>query len=174
MAPGVKGCGIYIPVPSSSLRSSPIPLPLRPRHPGRHTEDAAATPPDAGHRHRLTRVHGPHATPRADDLAAPAAARPPRPDARATPVPYPRALTRRDDEAAKARSFLSSILEVRCLLHSISRLHRDRNRLMMRSTLCLLHSISMHETHVLGKFTHGNRTVVQVFFSYVHAPLLIQ
>ena len=27
MAPGVKGRGIYIPLPSSSLRSSPIPLP---------------------------------------------------------------------------------------------------------------------------------------------------
>ena len=76
MAPGVKGYGIYIPVPSSSLRSSPIPLPLRPRHPARHTEDAATTPPDAGRRHRLARVRGPHATPRADDLAAPAAARP--------------------------------------------------------------------------------------------------
>ena len=44
--------------------------PLRPCH----TEDAAATPPDAGRHHRLARVRGPHTTPRADDLAA--AARP--------------------------------------------------------------------------------------------------
>ena len=76
MAPGVKGRGIYIPLPSSSMRSSPIPLPLRPRHSTRHTEDAAATPPNVSCRHRLTRVRGPHATPRADNLVAPAAARP--------------------------------------------------------------------------------------------------
>ena len=190
MAPGVKGRGTYIPVPSSSLCSSPIPLPLRPRHSARHTEDAAATPPDVGRRHRLARVHGPHATQRTDDLAAPAAARPPRPDGRPhrrySLAPARRAghtvpssvLTRRDDEAANARGFLSSIPEVRCLLHSISRLHRDRNRSMMRSTMCLLrsYSISMHETHVLGKFTImvTVRTVVHVFFSNVHAPLLIQ
>ena len=35
--------------------------PLRPRHPARHTEDAAATPPDAGRRHRLACVRGPRA-----------------------------------------------------------------------------------------------------------------
>ena len=81
-----------MPVPSSSLRSSPIPLPLRPRH-------------------RLTRVRGPHATPRAADLAAPAAARlgPTRGPHRT----LQRALTWRDDEAANARGFLSSIPEVR-------------------------------------------------------------
>ena len=45
--------------------------PLRPRHSARHTEDAAATPPDVGRRHRLACVSGPHATPRVDDLAAP-------------------------------------------------------------------------------------------------------
>ena len=56
---------------SSSLRSSPIPLALRPHHSARHTEDVAATPPDVSRRHRLTRVRGPHATPRADDRVVP-------------------------------------------------------------------------------------------------------
>ena len=112
MAPGVKGRVIYIPLPSSSLRSSPIPLPLRPRHSPRHTEDAAATPPDVGRRHRLARVRGPHATPRADDLAAPLLpGRPRQTRGHTGTVRTLATLTRRDDEAANARTWLP-------LLHS--------------------------------------------------------
>ena len=112
MAPGVKGRGIYIPPPSSSLRSSPIPLSLRPRHSARHTEDAAATPPDASRRHHLTRVRGPHATPRADDLVVPLLpGRPRQTRGHTGTVRTLAALTRRDDEAAKVYAVLP-------LLHS--------------------------------------------------------
>ena len=139
MAPGVKGRGIYIPVPSSSLRSSPIPLPLRPCHSARHTEDAAATPPDVGHRHRLMCVRGPHATPCTDDLAAPAAAWLPWPDARPHRYrTYPRRVDttrRRGRQRARAASSPPFPRYAACSVPSPGYTVTNRS-IMMRSTLC--------------------------------------
>ena len=150
MAPGVKGRGIYIPLPSSSLHSSPIPLPLRPRHPARHTEDAAATPPDVGRRHRLARVHGPHATPRTNDLAAPLLPGRPR-QMRGHTGTVPSCVDtarRRGRQRARAASSPPFPRYAACSVPSPG--YTVTNRSMMRSTLCLLgsaYSISMHETH---------------------------
>jgi len=138
MAPGVKGRGIYIPLTSSSLRSSPIPLPLHPRHSAHRTKDAVATPPDVGSRHRLARVRGPHATPRTDDLAAPLLPGCPRQTRGHTgTVRTLTVLTRHDDEAANACAASSPPFPryATCSVPSPGYTVTNRS-IMMRSTLC--------------------------------------
>ena len=110
MAPGVKGYGIYIPVPSSSLRSSPIPL-LRPRHSASHTEDAVPPPRPTSVVATASRASVVPTPPRAPTTSQRHCC-PASPARRAaTPVPY---VLRRFPRYAS------------CLLRSISRLHRDQ------------------------------------------------
>ena len=176
MAPGVKGRGIYIYTSAIFFlaffadSSPPMPTPLGPPHRGRR----AATPPDVGRRHRLTRVHGPHATPRADDLAAPAAARPPRLDARphhryprpgqtrghTAPVPSP-------SRPGQTRGHTAGTLA------PARRAATPPAAPRYASCACSdpIPSISMHETlrtYVLGN-DHGNRTYMFTFFLFLRA-----
>jgi len=110
MAPGVKGRGIYIPLPSSSLRSSPIPLPCA--HATRPATPRTPPPPRptsvAATASRASTVPTPPRAPTTSRRhccpAAPARRA-------ATPVPY---VLRRFPRYAS------------CLLRSISRLHRDQ------------------------------------------------
>ena len=90
----------------------------------------------------------------------------------ATPVPYPRRVDtarRRGRQRARAASSPSFPRYAACSFPSPG--YTVTNRSMMRTTLCLLrsYSISMHETHVLGKFTHGNRTYCCSHFLFLRA-----
>ena len=86
---------------------------------------------------------------------------------------YPRRVdTARRRGRQRARGFLSSIPKVRCLLRSISRLHRDQQiddeehavlaRIRPIPSPCMKHT-------VLGKFTHGNRTYCCSRFLFLRA-----